>query len=164
MNIFVLDKNPAISALYHNDFHVRKMILESSQMLSTSVRINNPDQNPDVYKVAYKHHPCTISCIKSRFIFNWTLELAENLLNEYKIRFDKEHASAKIVAQARKWLNTIPEGPEVFAQAMPDEYKSTCPVEAYRNYYKNEKIYMKNGKYMAVYSKRSVPEFLRDYV
>ena len=36
MNIFHLDKNPIKCALYHCDKHVVKMILETSQMLSTA--------------------------------------------------------------------------------------------------------------------------------
>ena len=36
MNIFVLDKTPEMSAKYHCDKHVVKMILESGQMLCTA--------------------------------------------------------------------------------------------------------------------------------
>ena len=36
MNIFHLDKNPIKCAEYHCDKHVVKMILETSQMLSTA--------------------------------------------------------------------------------------------------------------------------------
>lgn len=35
MNIFALDKCPKISAKYHCDKHVVKMIIESAQMIST---------------------------------------------------------------------------------------------------------------------------------
>ena len=39
MNIFILDKNPEISARMHCDKHVPKMIVESAQMLSTAHRL-----------------------------------------------------------------------------------------------------------------------------
>ena len=39
MNIFYLDKNPKICAMYHNDKHVVKMILEYAQLLSTAHRV-----------------------------------------------------------------------------------------------------------------------------
>jgi hypothetical protein len=34
MNIFILHKNPKTGAKYHSDQHVRKMILETAQLLS----------------------------------------------------------------------------------------------------------------------------------
>lgn len=39
MNIFVLDRDPEIAALYHNDKHCIKMILETAQILSTAHRV-----------------------------------------------------------------------------------------------------------------------------
>lgn len=164
MNVFVLDEDPARAAVYHNDAHVRKMILEAAQMLSTAVRINNPGKDSGVYKIAYPKHPCTLKCINNRSNFRWVLDLAENLAKEYEFRFDKSHASARILPEIRSYINTIPDGPLEFAQAMPDEYKNQCPVTAYRTYYKKDKIYMKNGKYMAVYTSRPIPEFLHGYV
>lgn len=164
MNVFVLDEDPARAAVYHNDTHVRKMILEAAQMLSTAVRINNPGKDPGVYKIAYPKHPCTLKCINNRSNFRWVLELAENLAKEYEFRFDKSHASARILPEIRNHIDSIPCGPLEFAQAMPDKYKNQCPVTAYRTYYKNEKIYMKNGKCMVVYTRRTTPEFLHENV
>lgn len=37
MNIFVLDIDPKISATFHCDKHVVKMIVESTQMLTTEI-------------------------------------------------------------------------------------------------------------------------------
>lgn len=39
MNIFILDKDPVISAQLQCDKHVVKMIVESAQMLSTAHRV-----------------------------------------------------------------------------------------------------------------------------
>lgn len=39
MNIFVLDENPALSAKYHCDRHIVKMVVEYAQMLSTAHRL-----------------------------------------------------------------------------------------------------------------------------
>jgi hypothetical protein len=41
-------------------------------------------------------------------------------------------------------------------QCMPDQYKNADYITAYRNYYKAEK------KPFAVYTKRSIPEFMND--
>lgn len=49
MNIFFLDENPRLAAQYHNDTHVNKQIVESCQILSTAIWINNYKDHP-VYK------------------------------------------------------------------------------------------------------------------
>jgi hypothetical protein len=38
MNIFVLDRNPMVCAMYHCDKHVPKMILETAQMIHLCIR------------------------------------------------------------------------------------------------------------------------------
>ena len=37
MNIFILDPNPELAAIYHNDKHIVKMPLEMAQMLCTNI-------------------------------------------------------------------------------------------------------------------------------
>ena len=44
MNVFVLDNDIVKCAQYHYDKHVIKIILESAQMLSATLRLN-VDQN-----------------------------------------------------------------------------------------------------------------------
>lgn len=39
MNIFVLDTRPHVAAIYHNDSHCNKMVLESAQLLCTAHRV-----------------------------------------------------------------------------------------------------------------------------
>jgi hypothetical protein len=56
MNIFHLDKSPEVSALYHCDKHVVKMILETGQMLSTAYQ-RHCGIDEELYKPAYPHHP-----------------------------------------------------------------------------------------------------------
>ena len=43
MNIFYLHPNPKICALYHCDKHINKMMLEYTQILSTSHRLISGD-------------------------------------------------------------------------------------------------------------------------
>lgn len=53
MNIFILDKDPALAAKYLCDIHVVRMILESFQMLSTVHRVWDCE-NADVLEEAAK--------------------------------------------------------------------------------------------------------------
>ena len=59
MNIFYLDPCPRRSALWHNDRHEVKMILESGQMLS-AVLHRHGIEDDRLYKLTHKNHPSTL--------------------------------------------------------------------------------------------------------
>ena len=89
MNIFFLDKNPQKAAEYLCDKHVPKMLLESSQMLSTAVQ-RHLGTIEDLYKPAYPKHPMTIWVGHTRQNFIWALENAVFISQEYYKRFNKK--------------------------------------------------------------------------
>jgi len=161
MNIFALDKSPKISAQYHCDKHVVKMILESAQMLSTTVHLNFDEQKyPDfdlnsIYKPAFVNHPCRLWSEKSLDNWLWLKDLAFYLNEEYRFRYEKNinHKSFDAIQKL-----PIPKLPKVgltpFAQAMPDQYKDPDSVQAYKNYYIGEK------KKFCKYTKREIPSWL----
>ena len=135
MNIFVLDKNPHVAAMYACDRHVVKMILESAQMLC-SVQ----PEGTAPYKRAFYNHPCTKWVRASSANYDWLIEHARALCAEYSRRYDKVHKSEEVI----DWCDANrPELPDVgltpFAQAMPEDYKNEDAVEAYRTYYRNDK-------------------------
>jgi len=148
MNLFILSLIPKEIAEYMMDKHVSKILLEAVQMLCSAKRILDPDDvvNERLYKLAHKNHPVTIWCRKSKQNFLWTLELIDELHNEWKYRYNhpenKVHKSY-LVAQILK--DNIPSDDKFeqleltpFAQAMPDKYKSVDAILAYRNYYMSE--------------------------
>lgn len=138
MNIFILDTDPHKAAAYHCDKHVVKMILESTQILSTVMNINGL-KGP--YKSTHINHPCVKWASESRDNYKWLYRLLGALFNEYHKRyFPKVHACSKFYSYL-----TIPDsipdkGPTPFVQCMPEQYRNYGdPVMAYRNYYLNEK-------------------------
>ena len=140
MNIFVLDTDPVLAAQYHCDKHVVKMILESAQILSTVTGVG--------YRPTHKSHPCTLWA--GEYLGNalWVAKLAEALNKEYIRRYHKhEHKSWGVIRDMiypellRMGLyGEIPIGNSPSPQCMPDEYKHEDPVQAYRNYYKGDKV------------------------
>lgn len=138
MNIFVLDTDPKICAEYHCDKHVVKMILESAQMLCTVLAQSGVDVP---YKPTHAKHPCTIWASQSVANFNWLRDLSKYLNDEYKLRYGKEtnHKSYDVIKSLPDYKHNCNDL-TAFAMAMPDEYKSDNPVEAYRNYYKHDKL------------------------
>ena len=143
MNIFFLSKYPSESAQYMCDKHIPKMLLETCQMLSTAVQ-RYTGRLERLYKPAYQKHPMTIWVGDSNSNFNWALQHAIKIEEEYELRFDKTHKSGRIVSELNYNLphNIIPEkGFITPPQCMPDEYKHKNYVTAYRNYYKGAKRY-----------------------
>lgn len=140
MNIFVLSTNPKEAAQQHCDKHVVKIILEHTQMLSTAVRVCSNDTVEGIYKTAHLNHPCSIWVRKNRSNFLWLCEMTEELFKEYTKRYGKHHKSWDTYINCRNNANYIPIGELTsFAQAMPDEYKNTDAVTAYRTYYIKDK-------------------------
>jgi len=143
MNIFVLDKDPMISASYHNDKHVVKMIVESAQMLSTAHRVCGVNVNENIYKEAYKNHPCSVWVRQSSSNYQWLYTLFLGLLVEYQKRFNKQHSCMKLLEPLSYVPALVPTDKLTpFAQAMPDHYKNDCAVKAYRAYYNGDKRHL----------------------
>ena len=144
MNIFFLDKNPNLSAQYLCDKHIPKMLLESAQMLSTALHSHTMGISTGIYKEAYPNHPMTKWVGFNRDNFNWALENAMWIDEEYKTRFKKQHKSGKVIQCIinNDYYKDIPDG--FFSeppQCMPDEYKDKDYVTAYRKYYQGAKAY-----------------------
>jgi hypothetical protein len=140
MNIFFLDENPTLSAQYHVDKHVVKMILETAQLLcgvhhmTVHDTIHDTGQVP--YKLSHKNHPCSIWCRESLSNYLYLCELGLELSKEYTYRYGKRHKSQDVI----EWcLINKPNIPDIEftdpAKAMPDEFKVDSVVESYRNYY-----------------------------
>ena len=153
MNIFVLSSTPQASAQMHCDKHVSKMILESAQMLCTALW-SNGESAP--YKAVHAKHTCTVWAAESLENWQWLRELATYLNEEFCWRYDRttNHKSMDVINS----LSSPPiesKGLQQHPQCMPDQYKSTNPVTAYRNYYIGE-------KHFAQWTRREIPEWYKN--
>ena len=142
MNIFVLDADPCVAAQMMCDKHVVKMILEGCQMLSTVHSLDVvQDNKPKLYKPCFHNHPCTIWARASKSNYYWLANHTYELTNEYTSRYGKVHKSTSMA----QWFTHNPPSnlPNTictkFAQAMPEVYKNTDAVKAYRAYYVGDK-------------------------
>ena len=166
MNLFILSLIQREIAQFMMDKHVSKILLEAVQMLCSCKRILEPDDqvNNQIYKLAHKNHPVTIWCRKSKANFIWTLDLIEELHNEWRFRYghpDTKFHKAYLMALVLK--DNMPSddkfeerGLTPFAQAMPVQYKSDDAVESYRNYYMSDE-----KQRIASWKKREKPEWYR---
>ena len=94
MNIFFLDEDPKNAAKLQCDKHVVKMVVETAQMLSTAARAQGHDVG---YQSAYPKHPMTLWVGQSPHNFAWTIIHGMALCKEYTHRYNKTHATEKII-------------------------------------------------------------------
>ena len=158
MNIFYLHKDPREAAKLQYNKHVVKMILESAQMLCTAHHCyGNKDQVENVpYKQAHLNHPSTIWTRRSKSTYMWLYNHMIALGDEYTKRYGKTHLS---ITKCKDFLAIPPrhiQGDDWCQppQAMPDEYKDPCSIQAYWNYYIGEKHIVVNHNKEKPYEQR----------
>ncbi len=152
MNIFYLHNDPNQAAQYFYDKHKVKMILESAQMLCTAHHALDGDEAcglngmPIPYKKAHLNHPSSIWVRSSDEHYMWLYEHMLALGKVYTNRYGKTHMSIlKCMDPLYKLPANIPSaGFTQPPQCMPDEFKAECSVEAYWNYYEQDKYKIAN--------------------
>lgn len=162
MNIFFLSKDPIEAAQFQHDIHIRKMIVESAQLLCAAHHTLNPNADKSkLYKLTHKNHPMAIWARSSSSNYEWLLNHLGALLNEFEYRFEKSHKTYGLYKYLREQLNPVIVGSFLDPPlCMPKEYINGNYVDSYRNYYKLAKQVDKNGKSMSKYTKRLRPPIL----
>lgn len=149
MNIFYINENPTIAAKQLADNHIRKMQIECAQLLCTTFWYFNIEAP---YKKSHINHPSAKWVRESIEHFNWVLEHGLEVCNEFEKRYFKQHATKNILqwCELNKHLlndlilsNTFTPPPQV----MPEEYKTNNTLEAYKIFYKIDKIGIKKLNY-----------------
>lgn len=181
MNIFYLDNNPSKCAEMHNDKHVVKMILEYSQLLSTTHRILDgtesiglsktgrkqvryvlsDERESIMYSATHINHPSTVWVRQSKTNYFWLWCLLSELCKEYTYRYGKTHKceSIGLVDSLSKFpKNILANGFTEPTPAMPDEVKvDGNSIQSYRNYYINNKTHL--AKWSGKVNSRNIPEW-----
>jgi len=121
------------------------------------------ERNPNVYWDVHHKHPCTTWTGENSANWAWLCKHGIALAKEYTFRYGKTHSSETVIRTIYRkrlgpkgiiWLT----GQTPFAQAMPDQYKNSDPVKAYRDYYIGEK------HEFARWTKRDTPKWWREAV
>jgi len=145
MNIFVVDECPYKAAQNLCDKHCVKMVLETTQILCT---IANQKGYQSPYKSTHINHPAVKWTASHSNNWLWVLAHGFGLCAEYTTRYGKKHKCEDILIQLAKdsggiW-NTIINLQDYkqhtpFVQCIPEQYKTSNAIEAYRAYYINDK-------------------------
>jgi hypothetical protein len=155
MNIFVLNQDPIKAASLLCKRHVIKMILESTQLLSTSHLLNG---SKNIYRPSHLKHPCNLWLTESEENYDWLIFHGISLCFEYNERYNKVHSCLQVILWAEQNRPKLPKKSITpFAIAMPDVYKiSDNPIECYREYY------AKGKKHLHTWKNNKKPDFICD--
>lgn len=149
MNIFVLDEDPTIASNLF-DKHIVKMPLETAQILCSVAKLRGFEAP---YRITHAKHPCVLWTAASSANWNWLCLHGIALSKEYTLRYKKVHKCQEIIqnmlgrtleiwGENKHYSQHTP-----FVQCMPDQYKQSSTVEAYRAYYIGEKAKIANWKF-----------------
>ena len=176
MNIFYLHHDVSKCAELHNDKHVVKMILEYAQLLSTAHRVLDgtesvvltkanrkktryvlsDEREHTLYLSTHTNHPSAIWVRQSYENYEWLYKLFISVLKEYTYRYDRIHATERLVGHLYIPPTHIPKGVGFTepTPAMPEEYKvKNNSIQSYINYYVGAKQHLANWK------KRTIPSW-----
>lgn len=169
MNIFYLSESPSEAAQSLCDVHLRKMIVETCQLLQTHDILHGKERK---WKPFGENHPCR-RALEKKQNYNWLRVYLTCLLEEYEYRFGKSHKCKEIrdayykVGFFQKFYILGNLELEDFPQVMPEECKVHTDFgwvcnsrDAYRNYYRYKKNeFMKKGIKWS-YTKRKEPAWM----
>jgi len=112
MNIFLTDPDPAACAQALDDVRVSKMLVETAQLLSTSLRLAGVE-DAGIYKSTHVAHPCSKWAAASRGNFCWLVEHGLELAREYEFRTEhrRHHKSEGVVETCAALRANIATGP-----------------------------------------------------
>ena len=161
MNIFVVNSCPVLAAAELPDKYSVKMPLETCQMVSVVFSkwyydwgtIPKKDGTPySTEKGAFRNHPCTQWAAKSHENLAWLIRHGFALCNEYRNRYEKDHACMKGLEVAENIFATK-SGKEIsiyknvveFTRAMPDEFKYDASIDTFTAY----KMYISSKPWVA---------------
>ena len=142
MNIFAIEGidtqiDWVKSAQSQDNYRVVKMILESAQMLCTTLNeIAGKQVTP--YRSTHKHHPSTKWVRASSANFESLVEHTMAMLEEYTARFGKVHKCTTVLERCLDLYDPASfssSEPTRLPLAMPYQFQSENIVESYRKFY-----------------------------
>jgi hypothetical protein len=176
--MFYLDVNPKVCATYHYDVHVRKMILESAQLLSTCHRfldgrevikldkanrrrktyVLNNELEDILYKSTHVNHPVSIWLRKSTGNYDYLYQLYLALCEEYKFRFGKSHKSENLKEHLQNYPMNLVKS-KFTEPAITTDETAQCKTAllSYQKYYATSKLHLLE------YTKREIPYFIKGW-
>jgi len=172
MNIFFTDSDLAKCARDHDDKRLNKMIIETAQIASTALWINNCDlaetlySQHKIYLPSHENHPITKWCSSHVENFFHTISFLVELLFEYTLRFSKTHGTYRIFDSLCDdnvlWsINTTGN-----SSRQPNCTTHHKHIKDIHEAYRQELVlkWSKLDKHTPKWTNRNVPDFYQEYL
>lgn len=164
MQLFILDESPQIAVECLSDIHLRKMCVETAQILS-SVFFNSGWLVKKPFPKPYNPNHPIIKAINSYKKIEWVVQYNKWLHREYEYRFDKLHAYHSLCSNYEDLMNLVfaPDiNNQIDIQSFCRDFKDFSSnesniVDAYRGYYRYKKSIINRWHY----TKRNEPNWLQ---
>ena len=163
MQLFILDYDPELVPGMLCDAHLRKMCLETAQILSSVLLLQGKPRRKEMPKPYNPNHP-VIRALDTDQKINWATTLNTALHPEYLRRFGKPHAYAGLCSAYENLLyqpgiRIDPDGWSFARTFKGITITESDIVAAYRAYYRYKKcLLIRNWKY----SRTREPDWLKD--
>ena len=149
MQLFILDPEPEAAATMLCDVHLRKMCLETAQILSSVIVRCGGELLPQMPRAYNINHP-VITALDTPFKINWAVRHNEGLQREYGYRFGRRHAYWSLTAVYREKRFTA--GAVVEDWSFARNFSGVGIAEpsiigAYREYYRYKKQLLSRWHY-----------------
>lgn len=166
MNIFSTNICPIQSAKDHCMVHLRKMVVEALQILSTAHFVLDGVQVG--YKPTHRNHPSCIWTRNTSANYQWLYVHYKALCEEYTFRTGKVHKSSEWLGVMAVLPKNTPAGSlDPFAMPMPESYQrlglfdQTKAFQAYLNDKFSEWACRESPIDVSWGSKREQPEWVK---
>jgi len=163
MNIFWIEPDQRGMATSLADIHLRKMILEYAQLLSTAHHVLDGqylEVPAGIYKKTHQNHPCAKWVQSCSDNYNELYGVLRYCCEEFQHRFGKMHKTEELLTPLAIEPVYIPEKSkyEFAPLCMPDEFKMGTLLTSYRNYYN-----FKSSKMKMKWTNREEPEWFKQF-
>lgn len=157
MNIFYLSYDPHTSARMMCDEHVRKMIVESAQLLSTAHHVlDGADVRSGLYKPTHVNHPCAVWVRSSRLSYRWLYDHFVSLLYVYENGTGRKHKTSELLKPLKFYPRNLKSQRGIEPpRCMPDFCKLDRVPDSYQMYYKH-----KSSKMRMTWKYNNEPHFM----
>lgn len=173
MNIFALDIDPRMPAIYLDNKRVGKLLMEACQLMSHAVALHDPEVcefdfhplglcgSPNPTK-GYVNGPVSKWVRSNQRRYDWTFCYATALAEEFEFRFGKQHASARRLPRLAQFNHCLSDGPllpfqnSARHQELGIDYTHLEAPESYRQYTSHR---WETDKLTPVWTGRAEPEW-----
>lgn len=159
MNLFLPSPEIDVSVQALDDKRVNKMVLETAQLLSTTIRLLDPHTVLPVYKMTHKNHPVNIWIRSTKDNYKYALNYFKVICEEYTFRTGKVHKSSTLHDYFNDFMlsqafSALPDGLTLFANCT--EFKDD---EVHTAYKKTLMAKWDRDKLIPKWSKRDRPNW-----